>query len=298
MKSRTAIALALCASALIAAIAATSAAAVPSLDVQLKRVNVPLNRGDERLAYDVVVKNTASPNPKVGDTISCETGTIFGNPTPEKTYQWWRSGKKIEGETQSTHTLTAEDQGKPLQCQLTLTNDADGPASAFAPIPAISYSRSALLDPVPSPAPPTGDSIPMVRGPAARLVTATATTTAGSKVLTHVVTTKGTGTLTEDSKLVTGLTTSFGEFLGSVDLGGSTQQITAPGVTPEATGTGTAAEALPSGSRDNKVENVNTTSGEFVVGQMLTGEGLGGTGGESLPSTAARSKSRRASTTA
>jgi len=59
----------------------------------------------------------------LGDLLSCTTGTWAGT-SITYTYQWKRGGVDIVGETASTHTIVALDQGENITCLVTATNTA------------------------------------------------------------------------------------------------------------------------------------------------------------------------------
>lgn len=67
----------------------------------------------------------------VGQTLTCDGGTVTGTPTPIKTYQWYRGVTPISGATSSTYTLVQADAGNTsnIKCVVTATNSA-GSASA------------------------------------------------------------------------------------------------------------------------------------------------------------------------
>ncbi len=210
--------IALWALALLAVLAASPASAEPVLGLELNRDPenpVPITHSDERLAYDIVVRNTASESPSVGTELSCNIASLSGTPTPTPEYQWLRDTEPILGANASTYTITAADKGKLLQCMITATNDPDGPGGKYAPITAVAVSRPPVaVEPVPSPAPLSGTTEPAMGGTfQASRPTGTATTTAGSPVLTDVVTTEGSGELTAGSKFVENVVTTTGEFL-------------------------------------------------------------------------------------
>ena len=138
------------------------------------------------------------------------------------------------------------------------------------------------------------------------VATGTATTTSGSTTLTNVVTATGTGTLTNGSVNVTGLTTSTGSFIVGqtvtgagvpagatvAAVGSGTLQLSAPaeasgaqslsaGPQPLAVGQAISGPGIPSAtgsgeltSGSKNVTGVSTASGEFVVGQKITGVGV------------------------
>jgi hypothetical protein len=173
------IALALCAVSLLTAITATTAVAEPILDIEMKpgpAPAVPVTHSDERLAYEVTASNTASTTPSLGTTLRCEgtpaEGIKWGGRTPFTfSYRWLRNGAPISGEEGAwptapavpAYTLTADDEGKSIQCMVIATNDADGPGGTYAPISAVEItSPPTRVHPIPSPPPPSGSSKPLV----------------------------------------------------------------------------------------------------------------------------------------
>ncbi len=72
---------------------------------------------------------TISGTPMVGSILSCSDGSWSGTPAPAFTYEWLREGSLIPGQTQSTYTVQAADEGHSLSCKVTATNIA-GSASA------------------------------------------------------------------------------------------------------------------------------------------------------------------------
>jgi hypothetical protein len=180
VKARATAALTFCAAVLLATASSASAEAV--LEVQLDRApapSVPVTHSDERLAYEVTVSNTASKTPAVGSSLKC-LGTPaegidwkIGNPAPTFAYRWLRNGAPIAGEggpwpsapAVPTYTLVADDAGKSIQCEVTATNDADGAGTAYEPISAVEITRPPVqVEPIPSPAPPSGTSKPALSG--------------------------------------------------------------------------------------------------------------------------------------
>ncbi len=101
-----------------------SALAVPQLDLQLKRIEAPVNRGDERLVHTVAIKNNAKSEPSVGDELTCNTGGGSGNPAPTLTYEWRRNGTAIPGATAETYAVAVADEGKAIQCAVKATNQS------------------------------------------------------------------------------------------------------------------------------------------------------------------------------
>ena len=59
---------------------AGSAAAAPRLGLDLTRTEAPFHPGDERLVYEVTVKNEAGANPVVDDELICSGTPVDGVP--------------------------------------------------------------------------------------------------------------------------------------------------------------------------------------------------------------------------
>jgi hypothetical protein len=70
--------------------------------------------------------------PKVGQTLTCGTGSWTGSPPPTLTIQWLRDGKAIPGATQPTYSVTSADAGHSLSCQVTATNSAGSQSKTSA----------------------------------------------------------------------------------------------------------------------------------------------------------------------
>jgi hypothetical protein len=264
------------------ALTAAPAAAAPTWGISLNNSPSTLPRSDERMEYTIAVENTAPKNPQVGDELTCKgtpaDGVLwFGNPAPTFVYQWVRGGEEIAGATERTYTVSGEDEGQSLQCVVKATNDPDGTGPTYSPISAAVVTSPVAVEPVPSPTPPSGSSRPSLTGPPASAPVGTATTTAGSNVLTNVITTEGSGTLAEGSKIITGVTASSGAFTGVEPF----QGISATGI-PTGT-TITAAEETSPGVFKLTISNAATLSGlqslsagasPFYREQKISGEGI------------------------
>ena len=66
----------------------------------------------------------ASGDIALGDSLSCSASSWTGVPTPTLAYQWLRDGLAISGATDDTYTVTTDDQGHLLSCEVTAANDA------------------------------------------------------------------------------------------------------------------------------------------------------------------------------
>jgi hypothetical protein len=85
-----------------------------------------------REAFPTTPASTAAPaltgTAAVGQALSCSQGSWSHEPT-YLVYQWLRNGTVITGQTGSTYTVQAVDQGKALACSVTAGNGA-GAATA------------------------------------------------------------------------------------------------------------------------------------------------------------------------
>ncbi len=205
---------------LLSLLSAATATADPLLGLQMTRTEQPTHLGDERLVYELTVANEASDKPGIPTELTCKgtpaDGVVwFGDPTPIFSYAWLRNGDPILGETARTYVTTAADAGKSIQCVVTGTNDPDGSGSTYAPTAASFASLPpTMVEPAPASAPPIGTSRPNLGGPPfiAATPSGTATATEGSKLLTDVVSAEGTGTFTNGSLVVEGVTMSLNRF--------------------------------------------------------------------------------------
>jgi hypothetical protein len=81
------------------------------------------------------VAPVASGTVRVGESLSCTTGTWTGTPTPTYAYQWRRDGADIGGATSSTYTVVTADMDAEIDCVVTATNgvlpDASEPSNAL-----------------------------------------------------------------------------------------------------------------------------------------------------------------------
>lgn len=102
-------------------------------------------------AYIIHVKNASSTGLGAGTTLKCEPGTWQEGPT--FSYHWLRNGTLIGGAEAAEYTVTAEDAGKAVQCQVTGTN-VSGAANTV--------TKAAVVEPPPAAEPPTSTSLPTV----------------------------------------------------------------------------------------------------------------------------------------
>ena len=74
--------------------------------------------------------NTVAPvitddgTPAVGETVTVNTGTWTGQPTPTFTYQWKKATVAIPAATTNSYVLQAGDSGAAITCTVTATNSA------------------------------------------------------------------------------------------------------------------------------------------------------------------------------
>jgi hypothetical protein len=90
-------------------------------------------------SYTIKVKNTASATLAAGDTLACQAGLWIRDESTFE-YRWLRNGAKIAGAEGHEYTLTAEDEGKAIQCQVqginaSFTTSAATPAVVVSPEP-------------------------------------------------------------------------------------------------------------------------------------------------------------------
>jgi hypothetical protein len=218
--------LALCLALLAVALLPGAALAAPTLGLELERTMTPLTHSDERLVYEIEVKNTASITPVVGDELSCDgvPPSKFWFFATEFEIEWYRNGEAIAGTkgpaaTSDTYTLSAADEGKAIQCVVTGIN------------------------------------------PEAKVLVAegVAEATTGSNVL-RVRSKLGTGTLTAGSKEVTGVMTFQDGPFGPDFLVGQTITGPAGAIPAETTIT-----AVDTGEKTLELSQPATASGTGVV---------------------------------
>jgi hypothetical protein len=103
---------------------------------------------------------------QVGETKICETGNWTGSPTSYE-FQWLRNGVAITGassgqvsSTEFDYTLTAEDEGKAVQCEVTATNAGGSAAAASEGGEAAAVVAAVVATP------PRASSVPTLSGTA------------------------------------------------------------------------------------------------------------------------------------
>jgi hypothetical protein len=94
--------------------------------------------------YTIKVKNTASATLTAGDTLACQAGFWVRDESTFE-YRWLRNGAKIAGAEGHEYTLTAEDEGKAIQCQVQGINASFTTSAA---------TTAVVVAPEPSTAPP------------------------------------------------------------------------------------------------------------------------------------------------
>jgi hypothetical protein len=77
---------------------------------------------------------------RVGQTLSCSTGTWTGAPAPTYAYQWKRGGVDISGATNSTYALVEADYTTTITCTVTATNAIGSNAATSNPTAAVGAS--------------------------------------------------------------------------------------------------------------------------------------------------------------
>jgi hypothetical protein len=110
------------------------AAAAPVLDVTLSSEQTTLPRSDEGMFYTATVENTASSDPSVGDTLTCQNSTAgwaYVASESDFDYQWLRNGAPIPGETAKNYLITAVDEGQGIQCRVLGSNSTTQAAAAI-----------------------------------------------------------------------------------------------------------------------------------------------------------------------
>jgi hypothetical protein len=90
--------------------------------------------------YTIKVKNTASATLAAGATLACQHG-VWQRDESTFEYRWLRNGASIGGAEGSEYTLTAEDEGKAIQCEVqgknaSYTTGATTKALAISPLSA------------------------------------------------------------------------------------------------------------------------------------------------------------------
>ncbi len=170
-------------------LAAPALAVVPTFEVDLSNEPTTLPRTDEGEYYTATVKNTAGVNPGIGDPLTCAG-------LPEDGFKWY---------------------GRPIptfEYQWFRNGKAIGGATERSYTAAEADSGKSLQCVVTA----TNQSTPA----------GTATTEAGSNVITEVTTATGSGTLKAGSTEITGVTTATGRFATG-------QAISGPGIPPGTT---------------------------------------------------------------
>lgn len=150
---------ALAAAAICALALPVLASADPHLDVSISHSPASIPRNEEQISYLLKVRNDASTNPAVGDTLTCNgvpaewggTKPWGGKPVANLSfaYQWLRDGAPIggaagaipKGNARPTYEVTSADEGAEIQCliraTLKATNEAENMGYAAVTQPGV-----------------------------------------------------------------------------------------------------------------------------------------------------------------
>ncbi len=111
----------------------SSVTAKPVLGLEFDRdpapTSTPVTHSDERIVYQVKVKNNANANPSVGDQLTCENSLsnwFFVPSEDDFGFQWLRNGEEIPGATAKAYMTTVADEGQAIQCKVVGTNPSTG----------------------------------------------------------------------------------------------------------------------------------------------------------------------------
>lgn len=111
--------------------------------------------------------NTIAPvitgNAVVGSTLTSDTGTWTGNPTPTYAYQWRRDAVDIAAATNSTYVSQAADVGTAVTCRVTATNSQGNAGSTSNSITVTSLPVNTVA-PVASGSAPVGSLLSCTTG--------------------------------------------------------------------------------------------------------------------------------------
>jgi hypothetical protein len=110
-------------------------------------------------SYTIKVKNTASATLAAGDTLACQAGSWLRDASTFE-YRWLRNGAKIAGAEGHEYTLTAEDEGDAIQCQVQGINASFTTSAA---------TMAVVVSPEPSTAPPAPSAEVKVSGESATI---------------------------------------------------------------------------------------------------------------------------------
>jgi len=73
----------------------------------------------------------------VGQDLTATPGTVTGSPTPAVSYQWYRDGIAVSGATETTYTLTSDDEGATMTVEETAVNGLGSARSVSAATAAV-----------------------------------------------------------------------------------------------------------------------------------------------------------------
>jgi hypothetical protein len=107
---------------------------------------------------------TASGTPRVGSTLTCSSGTWTGQPAPTFVYRWLLGGAPIPGATASVYTITSDDAGLSLTCEVTASNHEGARSVISAPVHVPGAAPLEVEPPRVSGSPSVGEALSCLRG--------------------------------------------------------------------------------------------------------------------------------------
>jgi hypothetical protein len=110
------------------------------------------------------VAPTASGTPRVGSTLTCSPGTWSGQPAPTFAYRWLLAGSPISGAIASVYTVTSEDAGLSVACEVTASNHEGSRSAISAPVHIPGAPPLEVDPPRVSGSPSVGEALSCLRG--------------------------------------------------------------------------------------------------------------------------------------
>jgi len=108
------------------------------------RFDTSIEQRDPATEPTTVFPSLAPSSVEVGDVLSCSPGDFGGTGPFRYTYQWTVDDVVRDGETSSTYTIRPGDEGAPVSCLVTATNEG-GSASWETPEVVVSYTAPTNL---------------------------------------------------------------------------------------------------------------------------------------------------------